>query len=104
MAVDVLTEIEIDRPPMAVAALAGDPSRAPEWYVNITEVEWQTPPPAAVGTRLAFVANFLGRRLSYTYEIVEFAAGERMVMRTADGPFPRRPPTPGSRSTAGGRA
>jgi hypothetical protein len=30
----------------------------------------------------------LGRRLAYTYEIDELVPQERLVMRTADGPFP----------------
>jgi len=88
MAVDVLTEIVIDRPRAEVAAYAGDPSNAPQWYANIESVEWRTPHPAAVGSRLDFVARFLGRRLAYTYEVVELIPGERLVMRTAQGPFP----------------
>jgi hypothetical protein len=86
--VDVVTETVIRRPVAEVAAFAGDPGNAPEWYVNIDSVEWRTPPPVAVGSRMDFVARFLGRRLAYTYEVVELVADQRLVMRTADGPFP----------------
>jgi uncharacterized protein YndB with AHSA1/START domain len=88
MPVDVLTEILIAAPRERVAAFAGDPERAPEWYVNIKSVEWKTPAPAQLGTQVAFVAYFLGKRLAYTYEVRELVPGERMVMSTADGPFP----------------
>src|SRR5687768_3485309 len=88
MAVDVLTETTIGRPPAEVAAYATDPSNAPEWYANIESVVWRTDPQARVGTAVVFVARFLGRRLEYTYEIVELEPGLRLVMRTQQGPFP----------------
>jgi uncharacterized membrane protein len=88
MAVDVLTEVVIDRPVEVVAEYVGDPSNAPEWYANIESVRWLTEPPVAVGSRMDFVAHFLGRRLAYTYEVVELVPLERLVMRTAQGPFP----------------
>jgi uncharacterized membrane protein len=88
VSVDVRTEISIARPVDEVAAYATDPDNAPEWYANITSVEWKTEPPLRVGSVVGFVARFLGRTLAYDYRIVEHAPGERLVMRTAQGPFP----------------
>jgi uncharacterized protein YndB with AHSA1/START domain len=88
MTVDVTTEVVIDRPLPEVARYASDPDNVPRWYTNITIVEWKTPRPLQVGSRLAFVAHFLGRRLAYTYEVVDMVPDERFVMRTAEGPFP----------------
>jgi ligand-binding SRPBCC domain-containing protein len=88
MAVDVVTEVEIARPREEVAAFAADPSNATAWYKNIKAVEWETPPPVAVGSKLRFRAQFLGRTLEYTYEVREIDPGRRFVMATAQGPFP----------------
>ena len=84
----MITEVTIARPRVAVAAYAADPDNATAWYDNISSVEWETTPPLALGSRMAFVARFLGRRLAYTYEVTDYVPGERFVMRTAQGPFP----------------
>jgi len=88
MAVDVLTEIVISRPRSEVSAFAADPDNATAWYKNIRSVVWETRPPAVVGSRVRFVAQFLGRALEYTYEIQEIEPGSRLTMSTAEGPFP----------------
>jgi uncharacterized membrane protein len=88
VSVDVLTEIVIDRPVARVSEFAADPSNAPVWYDNIDSVRWETESPVQLGTAVTFVARFLGRRLEYTYEVTELVPGERLVMRTQEGPFP----------------
>lgn len=84
----MLTEIDIRCPREEVSAFAADPANAPAWYKNIKTVEWETPPPAVVGSRIRFRAQFLGRTLNYSYEIRELEPGRRLLMATAQGPFP----------------
>jgi hypothetical protein len=102
MSVDVQTEIDIDRPRSAVASFASDPDNATRWYQNIKSVEWETPRPLAAGSRVAFVAHFLGRRLAYTYEVKELVPGERLVQSTAEGQFPMETTYTWTDSPAGG--
>jgi hypothetical protein len=87
MEVDVVTEIEIARPRSEVAAYATDPDNTTSWYRNIKRVEWKSPKPVQIGSRIAFVARFLGRTITYTYEVKELAPGERFVMATTEGLF-----------------
>ena len=88
MKVDVETSTIINKPRGTVAKFAANPSNAPRWYANIESVEWKTSRKIAVGSRIAFVARFLGKKMEYTYEIVELVPLERLVMRTSEGPFP----------------
>ncbi len=88
MVVDVVTDAVIARASTEVATFAANPDNAPAWYVNITSVEWKSEATVRVGARAEFVAHFFGRRLAYTYEIVELVPNVRLVMRTAEGPFP----------------
>ncbi|WLQ08302.1 SRPBCC family protein [Arthrobacter oryzae] len=86
--VDVVTDIEIRQPRAVVAAFAANPENAPAWYANIKTVSWETPPPVALGSKVAFTAEFLGKTLDYVYEFTELDPGRKLVMRTAQGPFP----------------
>jgi uncharacterized membrane protein len=85
--VDVITKIIINRSREKVSEYSSNPDNAPEWYVNIKSVEWKTPKPLTSHSRVAFKARFLGRQLSYVYEIIELVPGQKLVMQTADGPF-----------------
>jgi len=84
--VDVLTSIDINVPLEKVADYANNPDNAPGWYENIKSVRWKTAGPLQVGSRVAFVANFLLKELSYTYEVAGYS-DQKFVMKTAEGPF-----------------
>jgi uncharacterized protein YndB with AHSA1/START domain len=108
---DVVTDIEIDRPRAEVADYVSNPDNATEWYENIKRVEWQSPKPLAVGSMVAFEAEFMGQKLEYTYEITEYVPGERLVMSAASGPFEMQTtytfsdtPSGGTRMELGNRA
>jgi uncharacterized membrane protein len=86
--VDVETEIKIAKPAKKVAEFAMDPDNATSWYKNIKSVEWKSQKPLRQGSKVAFVAKFLGRTLNYTYKITELIHEQRLVMSTDEGPFP----------------
>lgn len=88
--VDVSTSIVIDRPLSLVAGYTMNPLNAPSWYQNIHSVRRLDENDFGVGSRTAFEATFLGRNLSYTYEVARFSENEELVMATAQGPFPMR--------------
>jgi len=84
----VINHVVINRPIGEVARYAAHPDSAPQWYTNIKEVTWLTSGEFSVGSIVAFRAEFLGKSLSYSYIIKEFIPGHRLVMTTAEGPFP----------------
>jgi uncharacterized membrane protein len=86
--VDVEVHTTIKRPRHEVAAYCCDPDNVTTWYANIKAVQWETTPPVTMGSRFQFTSEFLGRALTYTYEVVELLPAERFVMRSERGPFP----------------
>lgn len=88
MSVDVASEILIERPPGIVSAYVADPANAPSWHDHIKSAGWAKDATPHPGSRIAIVAEFLGRKLDFVYEIVEFTPGEKLVMHSVEGPFP----------------
>lgn len=89
MGLDVRVSSTIRRPAPEVAAYLFDPKHDPEWIGGIREVE----PPAngvAVGTRVARVATFMGRRIHYVLEVAELVPERRLAMQSVKAPFPMR--------------
>ena len=84
--VSVTSTIGIEKPLKVVVDYARNPENAPEWYVNIESAEYKTAKPLRVGSQIAFVASFGGRKLYYVYQI-ESLSDLELIMRTTDGPF-----------------
>jgi len=90
MSIDVTAEVAIRRPPAEVAAYMIDPAHDPEWIGGVRAVRLETDPPVRVGTRVARVASFLGRRVEYVNEITELDPERVLDMRSVKAPFPMR--------------
>lgn len=85
--VDVEVHTTIGRPRPQVAAYSCDPDNVTAWHANIEAVQWETNRPLVIGSRFRFTSRFLGRRLTYTCEVVELLPSERFVMRSDQSPF-----------------
>lgn len=87
MTVDVEIHTTIARLRSEVAAYCCDPDNVTAWHANIDAVQWETDRPLTVGSRFRFTSRFLGRRLDYTYEVVELVPCELLVMRSDQSPI-----------------
>ena len=86
MTVDVQSEIIIDQPPSRVATYAANPDNAPDWTALVDAVQWLTPRPLTLGTKVLIVDRSSGRPVEHTAEVVALEIGERLVMRSEDAP------------------
>jgi hypothetical protein len=86
--VDVTVEETIRRAREDVAAYAMDWRNDREWIGALTDVRLVTPEPFGVGSQVARIAGFLGKRIEYVNEVVELEPGRRLVMRSVVAPFP----------------
>ncbi len=87
MAIDISAEVAIDRSRADVAAFAMDPLNDPAWIGGVVESKALSDRPFGRGTKVARVAKFMGRRMEYTTEAVEYEPGAGVTMQ-ADSPFP----------------
>jgi uncharacterized membrane protein len=88
MSTDVTVEARIDRPREEVARYAADWRNDREWIGALSEVRLVSEGPFGVGSQVARVASFLGKRVEYVNEVVEYEPGRRLVMRSVKAPFP----------------
>ena len=65
-----------------------NPENDRSWIGALTEVNVLTDGPVREGTRVERVAQFLGKRIEYVNEIVEYAPPARLRMKSVKAPFP----------------
>ena len=87
MEVDVSSSVLIDRPLLEVYEYSAKPEHAREWYTNLDSVEWPPGRSIAVGSRVKFVAHFLGHHVTSTYEVTDLAPGSLLVVNIVEGPL-----------------
>lgn len=86
--IDVTATAEVPRPADELFAYVSDMSNNPRWQQGQVRCEWTTPPPIGVGSRYEQHARFLGRDIVSIFEVVEFAQGRRIRIRTLESPMP----------------
>ncbi len=85
--IKVQTEIIINKPIEEVSTFSADPSNSMQWNSNLISIQWKTPKPIQLNSKIAFKAKFLGRLLCYTYEVVLFEENKKMILKSKEGPF-----------------
>ena len=88
MSVDVTVETRVERPRDEVAGFAMDPANDTRWITALDSSRTLTEGELGVGTRVERVASFLGKRMDYVNEIVEYEPPARLAMRSVKAPFP----------------
>jgi uncharacterized protein YndB with AHSA1/START domain len=88
MAIDVATEIIIDRPRQQVFEFVANPENDLQWIRALNRAQMVTAPPVGVGTRVERSAKMMGRTINYTTEIAGYEPSRLVDMDTVAGPFP----------------
>ena len=88
MAIDIKVEVLIHRSREDVTSYAMNPDNDPVWISGIVEAKMLTDPPLGRGTQVSRVARFLGKRIEYVLEVVDYDPSSLMQMKSVKGPFP----------------
>jgi carbon monoxide dehydrogenase subunit G len=73
--------IETPRPPTETFACLSDFATTEEWDPGVVEAARLGDDPVGEGTEFRVVADFLGRKATLTYRIVEFEPGRAVTLR-----------------------
>ncbi|HZJ06590.1 MAG TPA: SRPBCC family protein [Nocardioidaceae bacterium] len=78
--------VVIDRPLEEVWGYVNDPGNNPVWQGPMIEVRGSAGAPLELGSEIAEVAQFLGKRFEITLEVTEHEPMRHSAVRTSAGP------------------
>jgi len=81
----------IRRPVAEVFSYVTDPTNEPAWHTDAAEARLLTPGPIGVGSRIAYVFPFIGRRSTSIGEVVAFEPPHLEAIHFDSGPFGLKP-------------
>jgi uncharacterized membrane protein len=90
MATKAEYSLVINQPVEKVYAYLADVRNNPKWQVGIQETRIDPDGPTMVGTKVTDVRSFIGRKLEFTYEVVEMVPNTVLSLKSLSGPFPFR--------------
>jgi hypothetical protein len=87
--VDVTVQRTIDRPVSVVSAYVCELRNAVHWMSRVNAARWDGPAGVAKGAKIVYSMTVAKGAEDWVWEVTEYAPGERLEMRTDDGPFPQ---------------
>mgnify|MGYP001825308084 CR=1 FL=1 len=81
-------DITINRPAAEVFEYISDFAKNPSWQNGMKSCEWITDGPVSVGSQYLQKAEFMGREINSTFEVIEHTPGERVKAHTIESTFP----------------
>ncbi|MGI8775364.1 MAG: SRPBCC family protein [Actinomycetota bacterium] len=81
------TSVEIDRPVAEVFSYMTDPAHMTEWQSGVEAARHVDSGPTKLGSRLAEVRNFAGKRIETIVEVTAFEPDRRFEIEVVEGPI-----------------
>lgn len=86
--ISIRNEIVINKPILEVSNYSADPTNSIKWCKRIISIQWKTPKPIQLNSKIAYKSKFIGAVISYTYEVVFFEENKKLMLKIKEGMLP----------------
>ena len=81
----VEVSVDIDRPASEVFDYLNEVSNSPKWLKSAVSCMWTTDPPVRVESRYEQVAQFMGKEMCTSYDVVAYEPGRLITVKSGEG-------------------